>query len=196
MKYVIDENTLKGMADAVREKEGSSALIPVAEIASRVLALPSGGGLEGIDVETGTFTLYEDLICAKSDGHNIYAIEHHLGKTPCGFNLFIENAVVVSQGTLNNIVMCVQPWFARNINNPLVWCFNSVYRTNGDSGAYASTNLSTNCAFPISEADKANQMVYADENNIYIGNKNSPNTYQYILRGGNTYRWIAWSPKE
>jgi len=44
MKYVIDENTLTNIGNAVRSKKGTSDLIPVPDLASEILSIPTGGG--------------------------------------------------------------------------------------------------------------------------------------------------------
>lgn len=43
-KYSIDSTTLTSIGNAIRSKEGSSALIPVSNFATRIANLPSGGG--------------------------------------------------------------------------------------------------------------------------------------------------------
>lgn len=45
-KYVINDTTLTAIGDAVREKGGTSALIPVSGLANAIINLPSGGGGE------------------------------------------------------------------------------------------------------------------------------------------------------
>lgn len=42
-KYVIDGSTLTAIADAVREKDGSTEKILVSDIASAITAIPTGG---------------------------------------------------------------------------------------------------------------------------------------------------------
>jgi hypothetical protein len=44
MKYFIEESTLTGIGDAIREKNGTSDLIPVTALAEAIINLPSGGG--------------------------------------------------------------------------------------------------------------------------------------------------------
>ena len=44
MKYFIEESTLTGIGDAIREKNGTSDLIPVTGLADAIINLPSGGG--------------------------------------------------------------------------------------------------------------------------------------------------------
>ncbi len=44
-KYVIDETTLKDIADVIREKEGSTGPIPAADFATRIGAISGGGAV-------------------------------------------------------------------------------------------------------------------------------------------------------
>lgn len=43
-KVFIEETTLSAIGDAIREKDGTSDLIPVTEMSSRISAISSGGG--------------------------------------------------------------------------------------------------------------------------------------------------------
>lgn len=55
MTYKIQSTTLTEIGNALRTKEGSSGLIPVPDVAARILALPSGGSdIEIVDVYTRT----------------------------------------------------------------------------------------------------------------------------------------------
>lgn len=196
MKLSIEKSTLVGIANAIRRKKGTSADIPVPNLENEIDSIPTGGGgLEGFDIETGTFVLYQDWVCANATSFNPYVIEHHLGRTPYQMVLFIEDCVNRTSHTINYAQINMHTEHSRSVAN-YKWVFNDIFRANGDTGSYASTSLSSNCAFPISDTDKVNQMVYADENNIYIGNRISPSSYQYILRAGNTYRWVAYARKE
>lgn len=42
-KYLIDETTLTGIADAIREKSGKLESIPVTNYATEIANLPTGG---------------------------------------------------------------------------------------------------------------------------------------------------------
>lgn len=46
----VQETKLKAIADAIREKEGSTGPIPAGDFAARILALPGGSGTEGFAV--------------------------------------------------------------------------------------------------------------------------------------------------
>ena len=53
-KYAINDTTLTAIGDAIREKEGSMAAIPVADFANRIISLPTGGGESGEVVFPGS----------------------------------------------------------------------------------------------------------------------------------------------
>ena len=47
-KYSIDSTTLTGIADAIRAKDGSTGVIPVPEIPSRIAAIQTGHDVSGV----------------------------------------------------------------------------------------------------------------------------------------------------
>ena len=47
-KYSIDDATLTGIADAIRAKEGSTGVIPVSDIPSRIAAIQTGHDVSGV----------------------------------------------------------------------------------------------------------------------------------------------------
>ena len=59
MRYFIEENTLTEIADAVREKGGTTGPIMVSELATAITNLPSGGG--GSDIPDYAFNLTGDI---------------------------------------------------------------------------------------------------------------------------------------
>ena len=60
-KYVINDTTLTAIGDAVREKGGTSELIPVSGLADAIINLPSGGGG---DVEPIVLSGNQQYACA------------------------------------------------------------------------------------------------------------------------------------
>lgn len=56
-KVFIEETTLTAIGDAIRGKEGSSELVPVNDMASRITDLPSGGGGGGYEPTDEELTL-------------------------------------------------------------------------------------------------------------------------------------------
>lgn len=56
-KYVINKSTLEGIGNAIRNKKGTSDLIPVSDLASEIASIPSGITPTGqIEItENGTF---------------------------------------------------------------------------------------------------------------------------------------------
>ena len=47
-KYSIEDTTLTGIGDAIRAKEGSTGVIPVPEIPSRIAAIQTGADVSGV----------------------------------------------------------------------------------------------------------------------------------------------------
>lgn len=78
-KIFIEEATLTGIGDAIREVEGSTELIPPLEMPERIKAL--GGA--GVEYTTGTATF------ARS--YSAQTIAHGLSKSPKLFFLYWEN---------------------------------------------------------------------------------------------------------
>ena len=50
-KVFIEETTLTAIGDAIREKEGTTELIPVTEMSTRISAIQGGGSGEYEDFE-------------------------------------------------------------------------------------------------------------------------------------------------
>lgn len=56
MKYLIEETTLTGIADAVREKKGTTDLIQVSNLATEISNIQGGGVVEGLTITSnGTY---------------------------------------------------------------------------------------------------------------------------------------------
>ena len=47
-KYSIEDTTLTGIGDAIRAKDGSTGVIPVPEIPSRIAAIQTGPDVSGV----------------------------------------------------------------------------------------------------------------------------------------------------
>lgn len=59
-KYAIESTTLTAIGDAVREKTGTEDLIPVPQLASKILGITGGGDSADInarleEIENGTY---------------------------------------------------------------------------------------------------------------------------------------------
>ena len=68
-KYSIEEATLKGIADSIRGKEGTTDAIPVANMAARIEDIPTGDtALEDAIIE-GTLTEYTNSRVTKCGGY-------------------------------------------------------------------------------------------------------------------------------
>lgn len=69
-KVFIEESTLTGIGDAIREKEGSTGLVPVTEMASRISAISGGGDLS--DIEPLNAELEQILYGTDTGGKSFY----------------------------------------------------------------------------------------------------------------------------
>lgn len=69
-KVFIEETTLSAIGDAIREKEGSSELVPVTEMASRIGAISVGGDLS--EVEPLNAELEQILYGTDTGGKSFY----------------------------------------------------------------------------------------------------------------------------
>jgi len=72
-KRSIDDTTLKNIADAIREKAGTSDAMTPAQMAQAIAAIVTGGGTSCV---TGRFTVAENK--------KTVTIAHGLGKVPVG----------------------------------------------------------------------------------------------------------------
>ena len=75
-KYIIDESTLTGIADAIRAKKGTSAPVAVTDFASEVASIETGGGESDLPVYGGEYvSLGIKLISFTIDGTTYQAVE-------------------------------------------------------------------------------------------------------------------------
>lgn len=81
-KYVIDDTTLIGIGDAIRTKKGTSAQIPVPDLASEILSIPSGGSMPSWIV-SGEMTPQENI--------TEFTVTHDKEIVPCVALLFLED---------------------------------------------------------------------------------------------------------
>ena len=81
-KYVINDTTLIGIGDAIRTKKGTSAQIPVPDLASEILSIPTGGGMPPW-VVSGEFTPTEDI--------ESYTVTNNKGVLPIVALLYAED---------------------------------------------------------------------------------------------------------
>lgn len=104
-EYLIQDTTLTNIADAIREKEGSTDVIDVNDMASRINALSSGG----VDTCTVRFIPYSgtgflgDIVPAQYDGIYMYTkcvdgvVSHEVyinqDDVTLEYNIILENVV-------------------------------------------------------------------------------------------------------
>ena len=70
-KYSIEDTTLTGIGDAIRAKEGSTGVIPVPEIPSRIAAIQTGPDVSGVtagEVDVVAGKIFVDASGAEKTG--------------------------------------------------------------------------------------------------------------------------------
>lgn len=70
-KYSIEDTTLTGIADAIRAKEGSTGVIPVPDIPSRIAAIQTGADVSGVtatEVDVVAGKVFVDALGAEKAG--------------------------------------------------------------------------------------------------------------------------------
>ena len=70
-KYSIDSTTLTGIGDAIRAKEGSTGVIPVPDIPSRIAAIQTGHDVSGVtagEVDVVAGKIFVDASGAEKTG--------------------------------------------------------------------------------------------------------------------------------
>lgn len=58
---VIDDTSLTAIANAIRSKNGLTTTYTPGNMAAAILAIPSGGGVTGLEYESGTYTPTSDI---------------------------------------------------------------------------------------------------------------------------------------
>lgn len=79
-EYLIQGETLAGIADAIRGKTGGTDPILTSDMAALIAAIEAGGG----DFTSGT-TLFSERLTVGNEVSTGYKIEHGLGKPPTFF---------------------------------------------------------------------------------------------------------------
>ena len=113
-KVFIEETTLTAIGDAIREKEGTTELVPVNDMATRISAIQGGGG----DIPEEALTLSGDLSYRFAAGGWDWFINQY------GSRLTSTNVTSLSY-TFNKASSITRIPFTLNINNTrdLGYCF-------------------------------------------------------------------------
>ena len=89
--YLIHDSTLEDIADAIRSKTGSSALINPEDMPTEIASIETGGGGGGSlpsiisKIDGGSFTPSSDTVTGN------YIISHNLGEAPKGVAIWATN---------------------------------------------------------------------------------------------------------
>ena len=84
-KYSIEDTTLTGIADAIRAKEGSTGVIPVPEIPSRIAAIQTGADVSGVtatEVDVVAGVVFVDSSGAQKTGTLVVQTYYYGSSSP------------------------------------------------------------------------------------------------------------------
>ena len=140
--YKIQSETLTGLCNAVRGKEGTTALIPTSEIASRIRGIKSGGFPNGTEwtqsnvTKTGFQNIHNAASIWVAGGNGLYYSTD--GKAWARSNItsdtfrsvYYANGIWVAGGNSSGLYYSTdgQTWTQSNITSGT---FQSLHNTNG-----------------------------------------------------------------
>lgn len=150
-KWIIEDTTLTDIADAIRAKDGSTNPIMVAELASAIANIPSGGGENFPKVACGSFQPLQE------SGEE-YLFEHELGSVP--------NFIIITQ---------------KRRETGANYISMTLYRSNYNSqfvavGASSSCRYNIPSATPIHDIDEESFSFLSDTSAYLL---NTTNTYYW-----------------
>ncbi|RKM55421.1 hypothetical protein D6855_15915 [Butyrivibrio sp. CB08] len=181
---------LTSVADAIREKTGTTGKIPALEFASMILSIPqqSEGGGDGsrLCIDEGVY--YPEKNISLQRTATVYekqfiTIPHNLKRRPF-FVCFTYDNTLEGGDPSSPLVPKTSAYqscmgLILDSNPNYTWrFFQSGTRINGNGSASATT-VDSNTNVPI---------IRADENNIYIHGQSGTTSYLYK---GIPYRWFA-----
>ena len=148
MPYLIQENTMIGLADAIRNKNGSTAQMTPSQMISAIHALPTGNGGDSTPEATSNFASIQTHIDAHTSGAFVTLISNNefIRNNYNNSNLFIiitPSNVDAIDGSAYSSAYCWTCMFAGNKNISTstedIWYGMGVYMMLGKGYSYPST---------------------------------------------------------
>lgn len=183
--YVIaQKQDLINIADAIREKTGTTDGMGIDEMAALIAAIESGGGSDGLQIASGEFTLASSI--------STYTVTHDLGVLP---NLFIVYAPVVTALPSNFVSKCIVAFVPEPENTVNQHIAVASFYTKGAS--------STTSAMPPSQGGRIDQdyssssekattpyVMSANATSCIFHGVHSSSSYTKLFKAGATYKWL------
>ena len=181
---------LTAIANAIREKGGTSDPIAFDAMANAIAAIEGGGG-----VATGTVTL--------TAANEVVTIEHGLGEIPSVWAVYIASSEVNANEILryeNLITVCFlsdmnYEGTDSSYNSYCIYANNagsvSNYSLRARTGLYISTTIKTETAGDIKDPSFISGYIsYINKNFMKIIGEDS-SSLEGFLRSGITYNWVV-----
>lgn len=171
-KYSIDDTTLKAIADAIRSKDGTAALLTPAAMAAAISALSVGGGGIAIDLPNG-YAVEVGVLVPETDITST-AYEIHLQ------NVYKFGADNTSAGAF---MVCVD--HVKGQNTAIA---SMVVKAAGGSTQYRNV-----CASASGSTTSSTNFVTVTSSDLYSGKFDTlqlKGTSTYVMRAGLHYVWM------
>ncbi len=176
---------LTGIADAIREKTGTTAKIPALDFADMIRGIASSGATQGKDYDTGVYSSESTFTLARSK--YTYAelpIKHSLGRVPkfvyFGYSKDLNSHLSSNYVPQSNAYQYCFGLVPMQIDGNHKQVCQYAVRSYNTTGGTSSGSVGTDSSQPI---------ITADEENIYIHGVDS--TGGKIISGIN-YGWIVF----
>ena len=175
-EYLIQDSTLKDIADAIRAKTGGSSAMMPTEMATAIGTISGGGSLPSVisKIDGGSFTLASDTAGTS------HWISHNLGVLPKGIIIWTEDSdlrtstAAVAQRYLLSSTLALLDWTTGTSNNAVVP--NHLFRN--------TTGATSNTGSPISQAAVGNYIQTTRFNNALAA---------AYYKAGVEYKWVAYA---
>lgn len=126
-EYAVNQADLRAVADAIREKGGTSgALMFPGGFADAIAAIQSGSGGSGLACDMGEFAFETDLT---TNQYATKSIPHNLGETPDFILVWTDEYAGLTEA-LYTTETCVGFIWMRELTGMRVWATSSVDQTN------------------------------------------------------------------
>lgn len=178
--YIVTGTELTAVADAIRTKGGTSALIPWQAgtgFKTAIDAIPSGGGsLPSIisALAGGSFTLSESAKCKTQQ------IQHGMAAVPKGFFIWSDDAFTET-GTGDTTLYFESGYFSnidtQNASGAVAGYYVCQYRRQSDMRVSLNSGIRTS----------AQISGFVNATSICMNSQNES------FQAGKTYKWLAWA---
>ena len=182
-KYSIEDSTLTGIADAIREKNGTTENISPTDMAAAILAISSGDG-GGLKYEIGQFTVASDTQST--------TVHHNLGETPYFMMVWTDHWAGLTADTPSNYTTGTNVGFvfARGITGMVQRLTSAASHDKELQNFYVMGAGEYRVNMLVGTSSSYGITTYPTDTTLYIGRAAG----NYYWRSGVTYNYFIAAP--